>query len=71
MEKGQAMTKFRAWLKGKKTYLSAAGVVIATAIAWADGDVGAWPAVMVILSACGLGSFRAALSKIEKTFSGN
>ena len=45
------MTKIRNYLQGKKTYLVAAGAVIAVVIAWASGDLETPDAVRDIVAA--------------------
>jgi hypothetical protein len=70
LERSGKMDKVREWLKGKKTYLTAAATVLATVIAWGDGSLGTMPAILIILGACGFSSLRAAIAKIEAIFSG-
>ena len=53
------LTKLRDWLKGKKTYLVAAGGIITALIGWSQGDLTAVQAVMAILGALGFGALSA------------
>ena len=45
------MDKIRQFLKGKKTYLIAAGSILATVVAWATGDMELPEAVKLIVAA--------------------
>ena len=55
------MNKLREFLKGKKTYLTAAIGLLGAVIAWADGDIGglglaaaAWAAVQTCFIRAGI-----------------
>ena len=57
------MTKIRIWLKGKKTYLTAAIGVVGALIAWADGSIGSlalatavWAALQTCFIRAGVGN---------------
>ena len=59
------LSKIREFLKGKKTYLVAVGVVIAAVISWSTGEVDLLGFAKLILEGIGLGSVRAAISKMS------
>ena len=58
------MTSIQDWLKGKKTYLTAAAGVITALIAFGDGTASLVVTVGAILGYIGLGSLRAAIAKL-------
>lgn len=45
-------------LKGKKTYFAAAGIVLASAVAWLSGEATLLEAITAALTGLGLGTLR-------------
>lgn len=56
--------KVKGWLKGKKTYLMAAGILLTSLAAWAVGEIDLATLGLRVLEAAGLSSLRAAVSKL-------
>lgn len=55
---------FKKWLEGKKTYISAVALICYALGGWVSGYVNPEIAIGLVLTALGLGSVRAAISKI-------
>lgn len=60
------MTQLRMWLRGRKTYLVAAGAIIATVAAWAAGDIETAAAVQAIVGALLAATIRAGVNTAAK-----
>ncbi len=54
----------RKWLKGKKSYLVAIAGILASIIAYANGEIDTMQLIIAILGSAGLTSIRAAISKL-------
>ena len=51
------------WMQGKKTYFVALGVIVASAVGFAAGDMSLQEAINSALVGLGLGTLRAGVAK--------
>ncbi len=58
------MSNVRNWLKGRKTYFTAAAAVLTAVAAWASGEMELFPAMMVAWNGALGATIRAAIGKI-------
>lgn len=56
--------KVKDWLKGKKTYLMAAGILLTSIAAWSVGEIDLSTMALRVAEAAGLSSLRAAIGKL-------
>ena len=60
------MNKIREWLKGKKTYVTAAIGLLGAVVAWADGDINGTALLAAVWAAAQACFLRAGMDKAKE-----